>query len=349
MVLGSLEAIAPRFTGKIWPNGRFGVSRVRETPFPFFGQSQSETEETQWRNNAIAVHGLMAVVRFEGKEDVLCDPDLSNVPKSPIRKKRGQGGITRYGRNLISSAAILLERRYGRHLLTFATVTLPAAESSVLQAVSNSWSKIVKQFVKNLTRGLEAKALPSSICGVTEIQEKRLARTGVPALHLHLVFVGRNSRKSSWQVNRKNIRRWWKRAIAPYFPAGTDYSSVENVQQVKKSTSAYLGKYMSKGVAAIGSLVEAGLEDFIPSAWYTISHALRRCVLKAVVRGEECGNFLNWLCHNVMAAWVDYVCPVMAVAKDGSQFGVGYGGRLSSLGLRKVEEIFNWNFDMGSN
>lgn len=345
----SLVAIAPRYTGRIWPNGKFGVSRVREAPFLSQPETRRETEDERWRNAAIAAHGLQAVADFEGKGEVLRHPDLSNVAKSPIARKRGQQGITRYGRNLISSAAVLFERRYDRRLLTFATVTLPSGDQSSLQSVSENWSAVVKQFVKNLTRGLAAKGLPSLVFGVTEIQEKRLARTGVPALHLHLVFVGRISVKSSWQVNRKNVRRWWKGAIAPYFPADTDFSSVENVQQVKKSAASYLGKYMSKGSASVQKLVDEGLSDFIPSAWFTISHALRSAVKKSILSGEEVGNFLNWLCHNVMADWVKYVCPVLVTNSAGMQIAVGYGGRLSGCGMRKVVEIFNWNPALSSN
>jgi len=255
-----LRAIAPKWTGRIWPNGKFGVSRVRETPFLSLCESHRETAESQFNSLGIKAHGVEAVLRFRGKWEKVCDPDLSNVPKSPIAVKRGLKGITRYGRNLISSAAVVAEKKYDRRLLTFATVTLPAAPVDRLRAVCADWSAVVKQFVKNLTRGLTAKSLPSFVFGVTEIQMKRFARDRVPALHLHLVFVGRNSVKSSWQVNRKNIRRWWRKALAPYLSADTNYDSVENVQQVRNSAAAYPGKYMNKGVSSIGSIDEAGFD-----------------------------------------------------------------------------------------
>jgi len=333
-------AVSPKWTGRIWPNGKFGVSRVRETPFLSLCESHRETAETEFNSLGISAHGVEAVLKFRGKWEDVMRPDLSNVPKSPIAPKRGLKGITRYGRNLISSAAVVAESKYDRRLLTFATVTLPSAPVDCLQNLCAAWSTVVKSFVKNLTRGLKAKSLPAFVFGVSEIQEKRFERTGVPALHLHCVFVGRNSRKSSWQVDRKNIRRWWKKAIAPYLPADTNYDSVENVQQVKKSSAAYLGKYMSKGADSVARLVEQGLSDWIPSAWYTITHSFRREVLSKVLRGEEVGFFLNWLCHNVMVDFLRWVAPVMARSRDGTEFAVGFAGSFTESGLQKVVNLF---------
>lgn len=328
-----MQAIEPKFTGRVWPTGKFGVSRVRETPFLSLCQSHHETHETQWKSSLVKVHGAIAVLRFLGKLEMVLNPDLSNVSKSPIRSRRGHKGIPRYGRNLISSAAVVMERKFDRKLLTFGTVTLPSAPDEHLLQIARNWSAVVKQFVKNLRRGLQSKALPSQVFGVTEIQEKRLERFGIPALHLHFVFVGRSSRKASWQVNRKNIRRWWKSAIAKYLPADTDYRSVENVGAIKKSAASYLGKYMSKGSAAIAKVIEKGFADWIPSAWYTISHELRREVLSAVRSGEQVGNFLNWICSNRVQNLLSWFQPVAIERSPGFIYQVGFCGTLSQQGL----------------
>ena len=331
-----MRAIAPKYTGRIWPNGKFGVSRVRETPFLPLVESQPETEETRWETAAIKVHGVEAVLKFQGKWKRVVHPDLSNDSKSPIAKKRGHGGITKHGRNLISSAAIVIEKKVSKRLLTFATVTLPAAPVEALLAVSQNWSAVVKQFVKNLRRGLTAAGLRSFVFGVTEIQEARLERTGIPALHLHLVFQGRNSERSSWAVDRKDVRRWWKQALSPYLPADTDYSSVENVQAIRKSAGSYLGKYMSKGAASIQKIIDAGLGEWLPSAWYTINHELRREVLSQVLRGENVGDFLNWLCHNPIAGWIRWLQPILVSRGDGSKYSVGFAGAFTAHGLDKI-------------
>lgn len=334
-----IQAVSPRFTGRIWPTGRFGVSRVRETPILSPAQSHRETDESQFNALAIKAHGAEAVLRFREKWEEVAHPDLSNVPKSPIAAKRGLKGITRHGRNLISSAAVIQERNYDRKLLSFGTVTLPGADAAELKLCSQNWSVVVKQFVKNLTRGLLRAGLPPQVFGVTEVQMRRFERYGVPALHLHFVFVGRSSKRSAWLVKANDIRGWWKQAIQRYFSPGTDYSSVENVQGIRKSVSAYLGKYMSKGAAAIAKVVEAGFADWMPSAWFTISHELRREVLHNVMRGEEVGNFLNWLCHNVVKDWVLWVAPISIERPDGSVYGVGYAGTLSAQGLDKVRQV----------
>lgn len=344
-----LVATEPRFTGRVWPTGKFGVSRVRETPFLSEFKSHPETDETQFRNNAIAVHGLMAVAEYEGKADILRNPDLSNVSNSRMPKKRGQKGITRHGRNLISSAAVVAEKKYGRHLLSFGTVTLPDSSVEGLRAVSRDWSGVVKRFAESLKRGLQSKGLPAFSFGVTEVQPKRLARTGLPALHLHFVFVGRNSRRSAWKVTCKDIRRWWVAAIARYFPADTDFSSTENVKGIRVSAAAYLGKYMSKGVADIATLVEAGFEEWIPSAWYSISHEFRRHVLSQVVSGERVGDWLNWLCHvggNQYARWIQ---PILIKNSSGREVAVGFSGTLNQAGQDTVALIANWNKEASSN
>lgn len=335
-----MRAVTPKYSGRIWPSGRFGVSRVREAPFPSSGQSHPETDESQWDSAAVAVHGAEAVLKFKGKWEKVAHPDLSNVSKSPIAAKRGQKGITRHGRNLIESAAVLVERRYERRLLSFGTVTLPNAPVEQLRSVASHWSAVVKQFVKNLTRGLEAQNLPSFVFGVTEIQEKRFEKTGVPALHLHFVFVGRNSIQSAWQVSRKNIRKWWQKALSAYISADVDFSATENVQQIKKSAAAYLGKYLSKGSAVISKVIEQSDKDWIPSAWYTISHSLRRKVLAQVISGEQCGEMLNWLCHNVMQGWLAWLQPIKIKSKDGFEFEVGFGGRFTRQGMSAVAQIF---------
>lgn len=332
-------AIAPKYVGKIWPTGKFGVSRLREAPFLPLVESQPETEETRWNKALNKTHGILAVLEYQGKLESVLHPDLSNVSKSPLKKRRGTKGISRHGRNLISSAAVITERNHDRRLLTFGTVTLPSASADELLAAAQNWSAIVKQFVKNLTRGLHKAGLLPTVFGVTEIQMKRFEKHGVPALHLHFVFLGRSSRRSAWQVSRHDIRRWWTKSISKYFHPDTNYSSVENVQQVKKSAASYLGKYMSKGEGAIASLIEQGFEAWIPSAWFTISHDLRREVLHNVMRGEKVGELLNWLCHNVISSYLKWVAPININRSDGSQFAVGFAGTLSKLGLDKIRSL----------
>lgn len=337
--MNSLVATTPRYAGRIWPTGKFGVSRVREAPFLSSCQSHYETAESQFNSLGIKAHGVEAVLRFRNKWEAVVDPDLSNVSNSPIvSKKRGHGGITRYGRNLISSAAVIVERNYDRRILTFCTVTLPSAPLESLQSVCGNWSEIVKQFVKNLGRGLLSANLPPQVFGVTEVQMKRFEAHGVPALHLHLVFVGRNSRKNAWQVTRKDVRRWWVQCLKKYLPPDTDYSSVENVQQVRKSAASYLGKYMSKGTDAIAAIIAAGFADWLPSAWFTISHDLRREVLSNVLRGENVGELLNWLCHNVMANVFRWIAPVLIKRSDQSEYAIGFTGSLLPEALDKVRK-----------
>lgn len=323
-----MRAVTPKYTGKIWPNGRFGVSRVRETPFLSQSESHSETEESQFNSAAVVAHGAEATLKFRGKWEAVMHAGLSNDAISHKRAKRGTKGITRHGRNLIENAGLVMERIYGTRRLSFGTVTVPNVPREVAEKIALDWSEILRRFVQNLRRGLLSKGLQPAIFGVTEIQEKRLQRTGIPALHLHFVFVGRRRRKSSWLVNRKNIRKWWKAALKPYVPSNTDFSACENVVAVKKSAASYLGKYLSKGSQSADRVVQECGEQWLPSAWYTISDSLRQYVLRSVLRGESVGELLNWLCHNVMVGAFKWLLPVMIKRADGTEYSIGFAGRL---------------------
>lgn len=331
-----MRAITPKYTGKIWPNGRFGVSRVRETPFLSHGETHHETEESQFNSAAVVAHGAEATLKFRGKWESVVDAGLSNVPISHKRAKRGTRGITRHGRNLIENAGLIMERIHGVRRLSFGTVTVPNVSAEVAKSIALNWSEIVRKFVQSLRRGLLSKGLQPAIFGVTEIQEKRFSQTGIPALHLHFVFVGRRKRKSSWLVNRKNVRRWWKAALKPYVPSNTDFSACENVVAVKKSASSYLGKYMSKGSQSADNVIRECGQDWLPSAWYTITDSLRQYVLRSVLRGESVGGLLNWLCHNVMVGAFKWLMPVMIKRADGTEYSIGFAGRLDPGWIDKI-------------
>lgn len=334
-----MQAVEPKFSGRIWPTGKFGVSRVRETPFLSLCESHRETAETQWCSARLRVHGAEAVLKHEGKWATVQHAGLSNVSKSPTRKKRGWGGISRHGRNMVSSAAVILERNYDKRLLSFGTVTLPHAESAALLDLSREWSGVLKQFAKNLSRSLLRRGLPVTLFGVTEIQTKRFERTGIPALHFHFCFVGRMSKRSAWLVDHNEVRRIWIQCIKKYFPEDTCYAKTENVQGIQKSIGAYLGKYMSKGAAQIQEILDKGLEDWLPSSWWMMNFDLRREVLSNVIGGEQAGNFLQWICNNVIAGWIRWFQPVFVKRSDGSQYAVGYAGTLTPQGLDKARQV----------
>lgn len=331
-----MKAVTPKYTGRVWPNGRFGVSRVREAPFLSLSQSHHQTDESRFNSAAIAAHGAEATLKFRGKWEDVMNAGLSNVPICHKRSKRGTHGITRHGRNLIENAGLIMERKYSIRQLTFATVTLPTVQPVVAEKIAGQWSQIVRRFVQSLRRGLQSKALPSEVFGVTEIQEKRFARTGIPALHLHLVFVGRKKRKSSWLVNRKNIRRWWKQALKNYVPADTDFTATENVVAVRKSAASYLGKYMSKGSQSADNVIRECGQQWLPSSWYTITDSLRKEVLASVLRGESVGELLNWMCHNVMVGMFKWLMPIFIKRADETEYAIGFAGRLDPGWIDKI-------------
>ena len=55
------------------------------------------------------------------------------------------------------------------------------------------------------------------------------------------------------------------------------------MEGVKLSAANYLGKYMSKGCAVVKKVTRANLGDYLPSAWWGVSLALRREVTAGLV------------------------------------------------------------------
>lgn len=324
-----MRAIAPKWTGRLWPNGEFGVSRVREAPFLSLCESHRETAESQFNRVGIKAHGILAVLEFRGKLETVMHPGLSIRAKSRNYAKRGSKGITSYGQKMVRNCGLILERRYKRQLLSFGTLTVPLLPAESAHAVTANWPEIVRRFQDNLMQKQQRLGLPTWRVCVTEIQEERFETYGDPVLHLHLCFVARNSQRSAWQIDHSDLRNWWRLALKPYVPPDTDFTACENLVGVEKSVAGYLGKYMSKGSKAAKVLKEKGVVDWHPSAWWNASKALRKAVLSQVVSGEQVGYLLNWLCENPIAEWIVRSHQIIITSKTGVKFGVGWGGRVS--------------------
>lgn len=111
-------------------------------------------------------------------------------------------------------------------------------------------------------------------------------------LHLHFVFVGRKTRYSPWSITCDRMRLLWARAVS-----GGEVSKQLNpeawkssvdMQLIRQSVAGYLGKYMSKGVGAIQTIMKANPElvEFLPAHWYFCTEALRRMADRKTAYGE---------------------------------------------------------------
>lgn len=321
-----MQALEPKWTGRLWPNGEFGVSRVREAPFVYRIESHRETLETQFNKAALKAHGLLALLRFRDKEKIVFEPGLSIRTNSHKSAKRGSKGISSYGQKMVKNSAFLMEKKYHRKQLSFGTVTLPSLSKENLLAIAQAWSEITRQFLQELYRLLQRKSLPTDRVCVTEIQSERMAATGCPALHLHFLFLGRSSLRSEWQVSRRDIRSLWSRILSPYVPEGVSFEATENVESIRKSAQGYLGKYMSKGAAVVADLTKKGFDEWLPSSWWNADAGLKKEIKKKTLAGANVGMALRWLCENPHPEYLVRCYDVVIESKTGIRYAVGWGG-----------------------
>lgn len=220
-------------------------------------------------------------------------PNFNNPQDGPQEVTKlaryGGAGITRYGRHMVRSGSALLEKSYGIDCLSFITCTIPGNPSDTA-AVAKDWGRVTNRFMVSLRRELAGLGMPDYVIGCTEIQEQRFLATGGMPLHLHLVVVGRKTARSHWKLQASRLRELWGRAVCsvPGVSQELEFGASCDIQKVKKSAAAYLGKYLSKGSASVEAIRTQTPEliDLLPSQWWLCSRAMRVAVLQHVAYGS---------------------------------------------------------------
>lgn len=306
---------------------------MREAPIFLGGENDyHDTKRRLVMHSLIESFGLAAMCNWVlGGAGGLPLLGSSKVTKShKTSKARGMKGLSRYGGKMIRNAIALLEREAGKDSLTFATLTVPDCPLKEYMSLAASWAEVLRQLQQWLKRKLTAKQLRGEVVAVSEVQTERYGRTGIPALHLHLLFQGRGGRKSAWVITPKSIRKAWKRIIQPYLPSAQQWNALENLQRVKKSAGAYMAKYMSKGTGVIERMVSDGLECCIPSAWWNCTFSLRRRVLELSPCGSVVGNFIVSCIDSGNWDWLSYVFPIRLTHPLIGDYTIGYAGRIKT-------------------
>lgn len=317
------------FVGKLWPNGEFGLGFQKRSQMTHKVKEEVSVFENPTKPEMLAYACRQAIRQRWCDETGNSLPSLGLSPhvKSHKRQKRGLKGISSYGRKMVRSGAYLLQKRYGRNRLSFLTLTLPSVSVEQSYEISRNWSEIVRKFLQSLGRLLRRRSMPATVVGCTEIQESRLESSGVLGLHLHLVFVGRSAR-SGWVVSYKEARKLWKRELDRVLGEDLNCDSTENMERVKKDAEQYLGKYMSKGLSSVQSLVNQGLGDVLPSSWWCMTMELRRWIALSMRRLEGEGASLFVRLVEIDAEVFLYHKPVEITMGDGEKLKVGYFGKL---------------------
>lgn len=330
-----------KYSGRVWLNGEFGVSRVRETPFILGGENDyHDPKKREVMKSLIADFGIQAMLEWVMNGGVGGTPlGSSKVVKSHrTRKARGTKGLSRWGGRILRNSIHLLEREAGKDSLSFLTLTVPDCSLSDYRGLAASWDEVTRQLIQHLRRRLQSQQLSGEVVGVSEIQEKRYQRTGVPALHLHLLFQGRAGRKTAWVITPKWVRKAWMRIIKPYLPSATAWNSLENLQRIQKSAGAYMAKYMSKGVHTIERMIDEGLADCVPKAWWNCSFSLRRRVLSLSPCGFSVGEVVVNIINSGDWSSLSYLFPIRLEHPLVGAYTVGYAGKFLNACLNDVLE-----------
>lgn len=265
-LVGTANSVPGRFKGgavrpsvHLWPNGEYTLGYAPGAGFE---------EEMTW---AKWTQGVLGTID-------LAIPTNSHKDLEEVRPRRGQKGLTARGARMVRNACDALERFYGRDNLSFCTLTLPRLSYEEFWVASSSWAEIVRRFYQKLGRRLRKLGSSSSYVGVTELQPSRSSRDGVPALHVHFVFVGRRRGGSQWLVHWSELRSWWQDSLEWALSRAVDCTHAENVQRVRATASGYMSKYMSKGGDLTDPILSNEMGWSLPTSWYNVSLNLKRWV-----------------------------------------------------------------------
>lgn len=261
-------------SGSLWPNGEFSIGYS-----PCGGKERELTPEEYAERWDDPLGLALASNSHKG-----CDNGPRSIDKSCEKAKppRGTGGMTSNGKRLVRNSVEMLERAYGEGNLSFLTLTLPKLEYEEYWNVSSNWAEVVRVFYQSLGRLLGNRLLPPFYAGVTELQPKRSREEGVPALHIHAVFVGRRRNEKNWRIRPAELRVLWKRSVERFLFGEYDFSFCENIQGIRHTAAGYLSKYMAKPQCDTSVICREGTGWSLPTAWYNISLKLKRKVREKV-------------------------------------------------------------------
>ena len=322
---------------KSYPSGRVTASRRRRIPSQPALRHQKESEQMDFDIRQVQIHGVIAAI--DGKNSLKSEirlglssvVNLSTEPRNdakPLKSARGSGGITSKSRQQIKDAATLLEEKYGRSQLAFITHTIPP---KFIESVHANWVKILANLRRRYTRLLKIAGLPQDLIMVSEYQEKRMQETGIPVLHLHIVFVGR-FKKQHWSYDVSVYKKLWKECCGEYCDdkgANAEWQAATRVEGIRKSCAAYLSKYISKGVSAIAGILAAHPGAYIPPSWHNLTQQLRIRVRKAIrhFEGESASALFEWLTQNACEL-LKFNRFIKIPTQDGRGLCVGWYGEL---------------------
>lgn len=226
--------------------------------------------------------------------DKLVERALASGQYPPPPKTRyGTKGITSYGARRVRNACYLIQAAVPKMCAVFATCTVPDMPVEEMSRLHDRWDVVVETYRRKLRRALDKKNLSTDSVTVSEIQGKRYERSGLPILHIHTVFGGRDVTGRPAITTEEHDRMWYDALSAALGGPVPESRYACNMQWVKKSAEAYLGKYMSKGSKVVVKMCADGFAGWLPKQWWGISASLGRRIDNETHGVREFAEWLN--------------------------------------------------------
>ena len=325
--------------GKLYPNGEVVIYRQKKfKPKPPVKPRGVNTEGLFfWMNHAfgttlgmacawVGAMGSSHLTNFD-KPSELDGERQARDGESPVRY--GLRGITSHGARRVRCGCHLLEQEFGKHRIVFATATVPPLPIETMGRIHKSWHRAIDAYRRQIARALKADNLSGEIITVTEVQEKRYKNSGIPVLHIHSVFVGKN-RCGHWVISPKLHDDIWRRSLG--IAAGADIGEVGsacNLQRVRKSTEGYLGKYMTKGTKVVRKMVMDGFDGWLPKQWWSCSRSISKRIDEQTRDVSDIAEWLNAVADIEGGGFWIWKHDVFLEFDDGTKFRIARYGRLN--------------------
>jgi len=231
-------------------------------------------------------HNTTRVVRCPIKSMEATPLTLSEPLIGRKGKRRTAKALTNQGKRKLESGIHLLSHKYGTKNLGFYTLTCPFTDTEAINEFNANFPTIVKRFLERMKRHYEKKGRAFPYVGVHEVQPQRFSKTGQECLHFHFIAPCKIRPSGGYICSAGEIRDWYHNSIRNSIPGRDCPSPRVGVEVCRKSASAYLAKYYSKGMAKAteGMAVTSPIEL---SSWYVMSRGLLRAVRRATFVIDE--------------------------------------------------------------
>lgn len=116
-----------------------------------------------------------------------------------------------------------------------------------------------------------------------------------------------------------------------------NWNAAVNVQRIKKSASAYMGKYLSKGTQTAQKIIDSGKGHLLPKAWYFCTQVLLDRIKMATVTVS--GNLACEIYDHVISHAAEYLKfhrHIKVKCSDGREIPVGWYGYLTKRGMQEL-------------